>query len=143
MQSVSYRDALRFRLPKSWTAEYLKNGALFREPTGAGVLMLDVVDFDAPQPVTTGHAVDLLASYGRHEGREILHLNNGSAFVTYIESGHEVVSFAWEVVHPIAERTLRLAMFSFIVKSGAENEADVAKLVSMLTKEIANAEFLS
>jgi hypothetical protein len=142
VQSVSYRDALRFRLPKNWTAEYLKSGALFREPTGVGVLMLDVVDFDAPKPVTTEDAVDLLASYGRHEGREILHLKNGSAFVTYVESGHEVVAFAWEIVHPIADGTLRLAMFSFTVKSGAENESEVATIVSMLTKEIASAEFI-
>jgi len=143
VQSVTYREALRFRLPKNWAAEYLKNGALFREPTGAGVLMLDVVDFDAPQPVTTEHAVDFLASYGRHEGREILHLKNGNALVTYVESRHEVVSFAWEVAHPVADRILRLAMFSFTVKAGAEEDSGVASIVSMLTKEIAITEFLS
>jgi hypothetical protein len=33
-------------------------------------------------------------------------------------------------------------MFSFTVKSGAENESEVATIVSMLTKEIASAEFI-
>ena len=145
MQFVSYRDALRFRLPKSWTAEYLENGALFREPNGTGVLLLDVVDFECPEPATTEKAVDLLATYGNHEGREILHLKNGSAFVTFVDrspGSEALTSFVWEVVHPISESILRMAAFSFVVKSDTEDSRKVVDTVSMLTREVASTVFI-
>lgn len=145
MQNVNFREKLRFRLPKNWTAEYIKNGALFRDPTGTGVLMLDVVDFECPEPATTETAVDLLATYGNHEGREILHLKNGSAFVTFVERSPEsepVTSFVWEVVHPISASILRMAAFSFIVKSDTEDSHQVVDTVTMLTREIADTVFL-
>lgn len=145
MQAVNFRDLLKFRLPKGWTAEYVGDGAMFREPTGIGVLILDVVDFECPAPATAEAAVDLLANYGRHEGREILHLTNGSAFVTYVERSTEpeaLTAFVWEVVHAVADTTLRMGAFSFVVKPEAEEKPDVVKTVSMLTREIAQCAFL-
>ncbi len=108
-----------------------------------GVLMLNVVDFECPEPATTERAVDLLATYGDHEGREVLHLTNGSAFVAFVETSEPVTSFVWEVVHPLCPATLRMAAFSFIVKSEIEGNREVVDTVSMLTKEIAGTKFLN
>lgn len=141
MQTVNFRSGtLLFRLPKNWTAEYLPDGgAEFREPHGAGVLHLNVVEFDAPNPVLPEHALDLLANYGGHEGREILHLHNGNAFVAYRNSEHDIASFVWEVVLPISPSTLRLAAFSYAVRKENADDARVKEIVSMLTREIALA----
>jgi len=109
-----------------------------------GVLMLNVVDFDCPEPATTEKAVDLLQTYGHHEGREILHLTNGNAFVTYHDNeagSGEVSAFVWEVVHPVSASTLRMAVFSFVVRRGTEDNQDVVDTVTMLTQKIAKSAF--
>jgi hypothetical protein len=143
MQTVAFRDgALRFRLPKKWLAEYLPDGgALFREPEGIGILLLNTVDFDAPAPTGSQHAVDLLANYGGHEGREVLHLKNGNALVTFVDQKDDLIAFVWEVAAPAAEDLIRVAAFSFTVKAEAVNEKPVVDIVSMLTREIASVEF--
>ena len=143
MQNVDFRNGtLRFRLPKPWIAEYTKDGgASFREPEGIGVLFLHTIDFDTHEPATPDHAVDLLANYGDHEGREVLQLTNGSVIVTYVEQRDDLAAFAWEVAHALPPDHLRLAAFSFTVKAEASNDPKVVQVVSMLTREIALAEF--
>lgn len=143
MQTVDFRNGLlRFKLPKRWTAEYLEDGgAMFREPEARGVLLLNVVDFDAPLPVNPDAAFDLLANYGGHEGREVLQLKNGSAFVAYAEEKEGLTAFIWEVARSIQPDGLRLAAFSFTTKTEAATDKVVVDIVSMLTKEIAATEF--
>ncbi|MEO7453391.1 MAG: hypothetical protein ABIV13_01355 [Fimbriimonadales bacterium] len=143
MQIVDFRDGkLRFRLPKRWTAEYLPDGgAIFREPEGIGVLFLNTVEIDGPDGVLPAHAFDFLAKHAGHEGREVLQLNNGNALVSFIEKKDGMTSFAWEIVHALPPNLLRLAAFSFAVKEDSHKEQTVIEIVSMLTREIANASF--
>ena len=143
MQSVVFRDGLmRFRLPKTWVAEYLPDGgAQFREPLGLGVLLLNVIDFDAPDPVSVEHAVDFLANHAGHEGREVLHLVNDNVMVAYSEEGEGLLAYMWEVVHAIHPSLLRMGVFTFTVNAKTAGETQVVDIVSMLTGEIARSSF--
>ena len=143
MQSVVFRDGLlRMRLPKAWLAEYLPDGgAQFKDPSGVGVLLLNVIDFEAPAPVGVAHAVDLLSNHSGHEGREVLQLTNDNVLVAYSEEADGITAFMWEVVHPIPPDVLRMAVFTFPVTSSASQERNVIDLVSMITREIAHSTF--
>lgn len=139
MQIVNFRDGtLLFRLPKDWIAQYKPDGgAEFRSSRGEGLLVLNVLEFDAPDPVTPNHGFDLLANYGGHEGREILQLNNGNTLVAYRENAQGVTAFAWDVVIPVPPSTLRLAGFSYFVPESGSDTPEIEQVVSMLTAEIA------
>lgn len=143
MQNVDFRDGkLRFRLPKRWTAEYLQDGgAIFREPDGMGVLFLTTIEVDAPEGANEAHALDFLAHHSGHEGREILQLKNGNSLVTYVEHNNDLAAFAWEIAHAIPPNKIRLAAFTFTVKSEASQEKKVVDTVTMLTREIASTSF--
>ena len=143
MQSVDFREGLvRFRLPKRWTAEYLADGgALFRDPDGLGVLFLTSIEVDAPEGVDAAAAYDFLAHHAGHEGREILQLNNGNSLVTFVNHDNDMAAFAWEVAHALPPAKIRVAAFTFTVKTAASTESKVVELVSMLTREIASATF--
>jgi hypothetical protein len=142
MQNVDFRDGkLRFRLPKRWTAEYLQDGAIFREPEGIGVLFLSTLEVEAPDGADDTHALDFLANHAGHEGREILQLKNGNSLVTYVEHNSEMAAFAWEVAHAIPPDKISLAAFTFTVRVEASQEKKVVEIVTMLTQEIASASF--
>ncbi|MBA3726623.1 MAG: hypothetical protein H0W86_09255 [Armatimonadetes bacterium] len=147
MQRVNYRGGqAAFKLPKSWVAEYEETGgAAFHEP-GGGILRLNILTFESPHPVTRHDAVNLLASSGRNEGREILGLRNGNALVRYREEfiedeGEELVLNFWEVASTAEPTYLRLAVFSYAMPKAMALGPHVLKAVQMLEEEILNCEF--
>jgi hypothetical protein len=103
--------------------------------------MLSTIEFDSPGGATEEHALNLLTNHGGHEGREILQLTNGNAFVAYTDQSEGVTAFSWEVVHPIPPDTLRMGVFTFTVRTEAANSPEVVGLVTMLTREIAQSAF--
>jgi len=147
MQRVSYRGGqATLKLPKSWVAEYEETGgAAFHAPDG-GILRLNILTFESPHPVTRVDAINLLASSGRNEGREILGLKNGSALVRYREGfieedGEELVLNFWEVASTADPTFLRLAVFSYAVPKAKAGDEQALWTVQMLEEEILSCEF--
>ncbi|HET6644231.1 MAG TPA: hypothetical protein VFG65_01905 [Fimbriimonadales bacterium] len=147
-QNVHYRHGqVRFRLPKSWIAEKEANGdGIFYDPKiEGGLLRLSVLTFDSPHHVSPQDAINLLASSGRNEGREILGLKNGNALVRYREEvededGAMVLNF-WEVAGPLLPDHLRLAVFSYAIPESRLTDREVVDIIRTLEEEIFRCEF--
>jgi hypothetical protein len=143
LKTVTYRGGVvTFRIPAHWVEEYEPDGGgtFYDKAPNSGTLRLRVITAEAPSPVTTASAPDVLAGLPQSAGAPTERLPNGCALVRYVQSaverGERLFITYWTVAHIIPPRNARIATFSYTLLERQRNDARFRSELELLDREI-------
>jgi hypothetical protein len=141
---VVERGLLRFRVPATWIGTKEEDGTeAFCEGDGeAGILRVKVMTFTSPDVLTPPVALAELKAMEAQPGQRLETLPNGNAFRAHTETldteGEATTLHVWMLASIEPPHRMRLAVFSFAVLAGAEDDGAI---LATLEREIRGARF--
>jgi hypothetical protein len=143
LKTISYRGGVvTFRIPAHWVEEYETDGGgtFYNEAPDSGTFRLQVITAEAPSPVTTASAPDMLSGLPHSGGAPTERLPNGCALVRYVQSaverGERLFITYWTVAHIIPPRYARIATFSYTLLERQRDEARFRNELELLDREV-------
>jgi hypothetical protein len=145
LKDMTFADGqLRFRIPAGWLENKEDDGgtAYYDEKLDQGTLRLKVMTFTTEDDLTGHRALDEMGAIEAEPGQTLEALPSGNALRFHreeTETGGERTAFhVWLLAGLDPPHRMRLAVFSYTVRSEAE---DTKELLALLDAEIRQARF--
>jgi hypothetical protein len=148
LKTITWRGGVvSFRIPAHWTEDYTDEGrgTFYDDAPNSGTFRLDIVTAQAPSPLTSDSAREVLATLRQSAKHPIERLSSGSALVRYSESavdrGHKLLITYWSVAHVIPPNHARIATFSFTILAHQRDEPRFQRELELLDREVRESVF--
>jgi hypothetical protein len=152
MKTIRYRGGtVVFRIPAHWEEEYAEEGGgtFYDEDVDAGTFRLNTLLLKSQEPVTTHSAKKLAENRATKESGKASELANGNWL---IETTHHTTEddtpltlMYWVIMNPVPPEHMRVAMFSYAVRTELieEKDEDVLYELELINREVRAATFAS
>ena len=147
-KEIRYRDGIiTFSIPKHWAEEYDPegDGIFYEKGENTGKLRINVITVNLPKMVTANSGAKALCILKDIKSSEVDNLPNGNAIAKIIErtteQGQAVTHYWWYVARPIPPQHVRLATFSYTIRSALENSPGTDAKLQFLEGAIRNTIF--
>ncbi len=149
-KTILYRGGIvKFRIPKHWIEEYELNGGgtFYEKGDDTGTLRLNILTVEPP-PNTSGNlALQAINIIKGIEISSIEELPNGRYLgkekMRSIENGQSIILYWWYISKTNGEKQVNIAMFSYTIISGQENNQKIINEIGFIDQSIRNIEFSS
>jgi hypothetical protein len=148
MKQIQYRGGLvSFSVPSVWVEDSEPDGTgmFYENAPDSGTLRLIVITARSPKPLPEDAAFEELAAMKSVKAGSVQRLKSGNAIATSIqrstEQGQSITLFWWHVTSPVRPNHLRIANFSYTVRTEKEGSDAVKREVQLLTESIKDAKF--
>ncbi len=147
-KEIKYRDGIvTFSIPKHWVEEYEPegDGIFYEKGENKGKLRINVVTVNLPKMVAANSGAKALCILKDIKSSEVDNLPNGNAVAKIIEhtteQGQPVTHYWWYVARPIPPQHVRMATFSYTIRSSQEKSPRMEADVQFLDGSIRNSIF--
>ena len=147
-KEIKYRDGIiTFSIPKHWVEEYEPegDGIFYEKGENTGKLRINVITVNLPKMVTANSGAKALCILKDVKSSETDNLPNGNAIAKTIErtteQGQAVTHYWWYVARPIPPQHVRMATFSYTIRSSLENSPGTDAKLQLLEGSIRNSIF--
>jgi hypothetical protein len=152
MKTIRYRGGVvTFRIPAHWEEEYEEEGGgtFYDEDADTGTLRLNTILAKSSSPVTTHTAREMAERRATEESGTVTDLGGGNWMAEYTNTHDEtededaLTIRYWEITNPVPPNHLRVALFSYTVRTELieEEDAEVAEELDMLAQEVRASQF--
>jgi hypothetical protein len=148
LKKVSYRGGVvEFSIPNTWKEEYVAEGGgvFYLDSPDSGTLRLDVITARPPGPMTASTTLETIRSLESARGRPIEVLTDGNALVKFFErraeSGQDLYLIYWIIGSRAGADHVRIAIFSYTLLKGQEEDERFKREIALLDSEIRKARF--
>lgn len=148
LKKISYNGGVvEFSIPANWMEEYDQDGqGTFYNPSpDSAPLHLNMITAKSPAPITENSATEILKSLKKSQSGRVESLPNGNALLTYSESataeGHQLHMCYWMISNPVKPDHIRVAIFSYTLVEGQQDQKRFKDEMSLLESEIRKASF--
>ncbi|MDO9367613.1 MAG: hypothetical protein Q7T68_03515 [Sphingopyxis sp.] len=148
LKEIQYRGGLiRFDVPHDWMEEKEPDGGtMFYSPgPDTGTLRLNVITASSPKDLDTSEQKAILEGIRGVDPESVRMLSNGSFMAYHIdrtaEEGTPITLYWWHKTHLVDARHIRLASFSYTVRTTQEGDETTLADVAILSRSIEAAEF--
>ena len=124
MKTIRYRGGVvAFRIPANWEEEYGEDGGgtFYDADTDSGTFRLSTLLLKHENPVTTHVAREAAERRAAAESGTVTDLGGGNWMVEYVhrveEDGEPLTIRYWEIANPVPPSHLRVAQFSYTVRT--------------------------
>jgi hypothetical protein len=148
LKKISYRGGVvEFFIPGGWNEEYERDGeGTFSDPSpDSATLRLNLITVKSPVPLKENSAVEALKNLRQAQSSRVESLTNGNACLAYSEPasevGHKLCMFYWIIANPVKPDHIRIAIFSYTLLEGQQEQKRFKDELSILGSEIRKASF--
>lgn len=148
MKNISYNGGVvEFSIPANWTENYDPDrGGIFCDPSpDSASLRLNMITAKSPAPITENSATEALKALKHFQSGHVESLPNGNALLTSsgpaTEEGHQLHMFYWIVANPVKPDHIRVAIFTYTLLEGQQDQKRFKDEMSLLESEIRKASF--
>ncbi len=143
MKTIRYRGGVvTFRIPAHWEEEYEDEGGgtFYDEDLDAGTFRLSTILAKSKSPVTTHTARERAEQRAAKESGTATDLGGGNWMVEYVheveEDGEPLTVRYWEITNPVPPNHVRIALFSYSVRTELLDDGDVIDEIETLAREV-------
>ena len=147
-KEIKYLEGIvTFSIPKHWVEEYEPggDGIFYEKGKNTGKLRINVITVNLPKIVTANSGAKALCILKDIKSSEIDNLPNGNAIAKIIEhtteQGQAVTHYWWYVARPIPPQHVRMATFSYTIRSSLEKSPGTEAELQLLEGSIRNSIF--
>lgn len=148
IKEVWYRGGLViFELPSDWLEEYEPDGGgmFYADGPDTGTLRLNVITAESKSALPPDEPMEILKGIRGVDPTKIRRLPNGNLVAEYVqhsvEQGTRITLFWWSVTNVVPPRHVRIANFSYTVRSSLQGATTTLAEVAMLRRSIERARF--
>lgn len=150
LKTIRYRGGVVvFRIPAHWEEEYEDDGGgtFYDEDIDAGTFRLSTLLAKSATPVTTHTARHFAEAHAAKHGGTATDLGTGNWLAEYTQITSEddvpITIRYWEIINPVPPDRLRVALFSYTVRTELldAGDHDVAEELAILEREVRAATF--
>jgi len=147
-KTILYRGGIvKFRIPKHWIEEYDPNGGgtFYEKGDDTGTLRLNVLTVNPPPNASSNIALQAINKLKGLEIGSIEELPNGRYLgkekKNSFEEGQPIILYWWYISKTIEEKHVRIALFSYTILSGQENNAKTIEEIQFIDHSIRDIKF--
>ena len=150
LKTIRYRGGVVvFRIPEHWEEEYEEEGGgtFYDEDADAGTFRLNTLLARSATPVTTHTAREFAEAHAAKNSGKAVDLGTGNWLAEYTvlatEDDVPLTIRYWEVINPVPPNSLRVALFSYTVRTELldDEDPDVAEELEILDREVRASTF--